>query len=299
MINRHARYPLGAALLLLAGGALSTGGVIVRHIDGADGWQILFFRSVAVIAILMAVLLIRYRGAIVAPFRAIGRDGLVYAVGLGLGFAAFIQAITLTAVANVVIIESTTPLFAAVAGWFLLGERLPRSMVIAIGVAVVGIAVMIGDTLEAGGLRGNLIAIGVPLSTVVVVMVVRRAPTTDMMPATVLAAVVGAAIGVAAAQSVDIPAGDIGLASLMGLLQIVIGFTLINIGSRYVPAADAGLYVLAEVFLAPLWVWAVINEVPATLTFLGGGIVMVAVIGASLERRHAAMAVSVPAAGAD
>jgi drug/metabolite transporter (DMT)-like permease len=292
--SRHARYPFGAALLLLAGAALSTGGVIVRHIDGADGWQILFFRSAAVIVILMAVLLVRYRGAIVAPFRAIGRDGLIYAVGLGLGFAAFIQAITLTAVANVVIIESTTPLFAAVAGWFLLGERIPRSMVIAIGVAIIGIAVMIGDTLESGGMRGNLIAIGVPLSTVVVVMVVRRSPHTDMMPATVLAAVVGAVIGIAAAGSADIPVGDIGLASLMGLVQIVIGFSFINIGSRYVPAADAGLYVLAEVFLAPLWVWMVINEVPTTLTFLGGSIVMAAVIGASLERRRASKTVTVP-----
>ncbi len=277
-------YVAGAAMILLAGGALSTGGVIIRHIDGADGWQILFYRSLAVFAAMLVVVAVRYRGAVIGPFRATGRHGVVYALGLGMGAVCFVQAITLTEVANVVAMIAITPLLAALAGRVILREPVHRATWIAIAVAIVGIAVMIGDAVEGGGLKGNLIALGVPASTVIVVMVVRTRPHVDMMPATAMSGVVAGAVGAAAAGSFDVPSGDIGLSFFMGFVQIGIGFTLLSVGARYVPAADAGLYALAEVVLAPIWVWIVFSEVPTTLTFVGGGIMLTAVYGASFWR---------------
>ncbi len=284
--TRDARYTLGAAMVLLAGVAFSTGGVIVRQVEFADGWQILFYRSLTVILSVFVIVAVRYRGAVVAPFRAIGRGGLVYALGLGIGFACFVQAITLTAVANVAVIGSTTPLFAVLAGRLLLGERVVPAMWIAIAVSLAGIGVMLGDAFEGGGLLGNVVALGVPMSTVVVVTVVRRAPSVDLLPATILAGVVGVAIGAVAAGSLDVPAPDIGFSALMGFVQIAIGLTLITFGARFVPAADVGLFALTETVLAPLWVWAFVDEVPTTLTLVGGGIVLAAVLGVAIWRRR-------------
>ena len=295
MAGRGARWPapgyaLGALLAVLAGVALSTGGVIVREIDEADGWQILFYRSLAVSVSLTAITAVRYRGAVHAPFRAVGWPGVVYALALGLAFTSFVQAVTLTSVANVSVMISTQPLFAAAAAWLVLRERVQPAIWMAIVVALAGIAVMLGDAVEGGGLRGNLVALGMPMGMAVVLLVLRSRPAVDMMPATALAGVVGMAVAAgAAAGSLAVPWGDAGLAILMGVGQITLGFTLINLAARWVPAADMGLYVLSEIALAPLWVWASVNEVPTTLTFVGGGIVLTAVIGAMWRRRREAL----------
>ena len=277
-------------LALLAGVAFSTGGVIIREVAEADGWQILFYRSLMVLASLTAILALRYRSRLGRAFRDVGWLGLLYALALGLAFASFVQAVTLTAVANVSVIISTEPLFAAAAAWLVLRERVQPAIWMAIVVALIGIAVMLGEALEEGGLRGNLVAFGVPMATAIVVLVVRVRPARDLMPATALGGLVGMAIAVGgSAGSLAVPWGDAGLSFLMGVVQIALGFTLITLAARWVPAADVGLFAMSEIPLAPLWVWATVNEVPTTLTFLGGGIVVVAVVVAMLWRRRTAL----------
>ena len=283
-------YALGAALALLAGAAFSTGGVLIREMAEADGWQILFYRSLMVLVGITVFVAVRYRGRVGAAFRGIGRPGLIYALALALAFASFIQAVTLTAVANVSVIISTEPFFAAAVAWLVLRERVSRAVWTAIVAALIGIAVMLGDALEGGGLRGNLVALGVPAATAVVVVVVRARPARDMMPAIALGGAMGMAIAAAgSAGSLAAPWGDIGLALRMGVTQIALGFTLLTLAARWVPAADVGLFVLSEIPLAPLWVWATVNEVPPTLTFLGGGIVVGAAIAAMLWGRRTAL----------
>lgn len=280
-------YALGAALAILAGGALSTGGVIVREIDEAGGWQILFYRSLAVVVVISVFVALRSRGAVWASYRGVGWPGLAYALALGLAFTAFVQAVTLTAVANVAVMISTQPLFAAAAAWLVLRERVHPTIWAAIALALTGIGVMLGGAVEGGGLLGNLVALGVPGGMAVVLLAVRVRPRTDMMPAVALAGLVGMTVAAAASGgALAAPWGDAGLAMLMGLIQIALGFALINLAARWIPAADVGLYELSEIPLAPLWVWASVNEVPTTLTFVGGGIVVTAVVTAMLRLRR-------------
>ena len=212
-------------------------------------------------------------------------------MALALAFTCFVQAVTLTAVANVSVIISTQPLFAAAAAWLVLRERVSPAIWMAIVVALIGIGVMLGDALEGGGLGGNLVALGVPAGTAVVLLVVRARPAVDMMPATALGGAVGMAIAAAVSTgSLAVPWGDVGLAVLMGMTQIALGFTLVSLAARWVPAADVGLFLLSEIPLAPLWVWATVNEVPTRLTFLGGGIVVAAAVAAMLWGRRRALA---------
>ena len=116
-------YLFGVACVLAGGLCLSLAGVLVRHIEHADGWQILFFRSVTFFIMLSSILAVRYRSRTLAAFRAVGWRGLVVSLSLGLGSVCYIFALLNTTVANAMFIIGASPLVAAAAGWILLGER--------------------------------------------------------------------------------------------------------------------------------------------------------------------------------
>lgn len=280
---RHPRYPLGVCFCLLAGVCLSTGGLIVRHIEAADGWQILFFRAVGYVAALIAFLLLRYRGRVVRPFLAIGRPGLVIATALGLGFICYLFALLLTKVANTVFIVSSGPFFAAVLGWLVLREQVPPRAWIAIGFALVGIAIMFGDGLVAGHWLGDLIALGAAITFAVMLVTVRFAGERDMVPATCLAGVLVGAVALAMAPDLAVSLRDCLLSLLLGVFQVGAGFLLVTLGTRYVPAAEAALLTLSEAVLAPLWVWLAFAESPSRASLIGGLIVLAAVAGHAIS----------------
>ncbi len=279
---RHARYPLGVGLCLLAGVCLSTGGLIVRHIESADGWQILFFRAIGYVAMLLVFLLLRYRGRIVRPFLAIGWPGVVIAVSLGGGFVCYLFGLLLTTVANTVFIVSSGPFFAALLGWLLLRERVSRLAWIAIAFALLGIAIMFADGLAVGHWLGDLVALGAPVTFAVMLVAIRHAGERDMVPATCLAGIVVGLIALAMAPDLDLTLNDTLLSLLLGIFQVGAGFLLITLGTRYVPAAEAALLSLSEAILAPLWVWLAFGESPTGLSLFGGIIVLSAVVGQAL-----------------
>ncbi len=282
-VPRDVRYPLGAGLVILAALALSSGGVLIRHIDGADGWQILFYRSFTGALTIFAVLVLRYRRSLVAAFRRVGAAGVLGALFLGAAFACFVWAVVLTSVANVALIGSTSPLFAASLAWLVLGERVGRSVALAGAGALLGITVMFADSVSGGGWDGNLVALGLPFSFAIVLIVFRRRPTIDMLPATCLAALVAMSIGAVMVDGFTVSRHDAALASLLGVLQIGLGFSLITIGSRWVPAAEVALLLLLEAILSPIWVWVWADEIPRDATLIGGGFVLAAVTGQAIQ----------------
>jgi drug/metabolite transporter (DMT)-like permease len=290
---RDPRYPSGVAMVMLAGVCLSSGGLIVRHIGDADGWQILFFRSLAFSVTVFVLVCVRNRGWVLDSFRRIGWNGAAVAVSLGLGFSFYLFGLLLTTVANVVFTVSTSPLFTALLGWAVLGERVSVTTWAVIGAALAGVTVMFAESLSAGLWLGNLVALGAPLLFAVTVVALRRAHNVDMLPATCLGGLVAAALAAIMAEGLVIPARDLGLSVLLGVGQIGAGFTLITLGARYVPAAQVALLSLTEVVLAPLWVWIFVGETPGALSLLGGCIVVgaVAIQAAAGLRRGAAAAV--------
>ena len=276
-LRRHPRYPLGVALCLLAGVCLSTGGFIVRHIEDAGGWQILFFRAVGYVAALFLFLLFHYRGRVARPFADVGAPGLVIALSLGLGFACYLFAILMTTVANTVFIVSSSPFFAAVLAWLILGEQVSRRAWAAIACALAGMAIMFGDGLVAGHWLGDLVALGAAVTFAIMLVAIRFAGERDMVPATCLAGLVVGLISYLMAPDLEISLRDAGLSLLLGAFQVGAGFLLVTLGTRYVPAAEAALLTLSEAVLAPLWVWLAFAESPSGTSLLGGLIVLAAV----------------------
>jgi uncharacterized membrane protein len=157
---QDAKYPLGVAMVLVAGVCLSFGGLILRHVESADIWLMVFYRSLTFSGTLFLFLLVVYRGRVVRPFLAIGREGVVVALSLGAGAICYLLAIDLTTVANVVFILGSGPLWTALLGRLVLGERVRPVTWAAMAAALCGITLMVAEGLGSGRLAGNVIALG-------------------------------------------------------------------------------------------------------------------------------------------
>jgi drug/metabolite transporter (DMT)-like permease len=276
---RDARYPLGVAMVLAAGVCLSFGGLILRHVQDADIWLVIFYRSLTFVATLLVFLGLRYRGGFAGAFRAVGWSAVPVALALGGGSVLYLFAIKLTTVANVMFVLSSAPLVTAVLAWYLLRERLRPATWMAILAALGGISIMVAGGLGSGRLPGNLAAFGAVLCFAAMVIAIRRARTLDMVPATCLGGLVAAAISAAMAGDFAISGHDLAMCLLLGSGQLGAGFLLITLGTRYLPAAEVPLLAMSEVVLAPLWVWLWVDEVPSGTTMLGGIVVLAAVFG--------------------
>ena len=275
--GRHGRgYAYGLAAILLAAIAASSAGILVRQIEVASGWQILFYRSLAFSLVVLVVVVGRHRSRTVAAFRAIGRPGLVAAISLGGAFIAFIFALLWTTVAEAVFILSCAPFFAALLGRMVLGEAVGGAMWAAMAIALGGIAVMVADGLGGGG-WGAAAALAACLGYAAAIVALRAGRGVDMMPATCLSGVFAGLVCLPFVGSLAIGGHDLVFALVLGSGQIGLQYILVTIAARHVPAAQIALLMLVEVALAPLWVWIGIGEVPSGHTLAGGAIVAVAV----------------------
>jgi len=275
-------YGRGVAFVLAGGTCLSLGGVLIRHIETAGGWQIVFYRAIGFILALSIYLAIRHRRRFFASFLAIGWPGVIAAMSLGFGTACYVFGMLLTSVANVVFTLTVGPFFAAGVGWLVLRERIRLPTLLAMLAAAAGVGLMLADGLVSGTWLGNVIALGAPLTLAITVVAWRSNPGVDMVPATLLSGVIGLAIGALMANDLAISTHDLLLSLLLGSAQLGAGFLLFTLGSRSVPAGEVPLYGLAETVLAPIWVWLAINEVPSPLTLGGGVIVLSAVVMAAV-----------------
>ncbi len=279
---RHSRYALGVGLVLMAGICLSFGGLILRHVEAANGWQILFYRSIAAAIAVFGFLVIRYRGRIVKPFTNIGRDGLVVAASLFVGAQGYVFALQHAPVADVMFILAASPVLMALAGWVFLRERVPASTWLAIGAGLVGMVVMFGQQASSGALLGKTLAFVIMVPFVFMVIALRRSKAKDLVPATCLGTAAVIPFTALVAGDLTISTHDLGLAVLLGTAQFGAGFLLMTLGSRYVPAAQVSLFMLTEPILAPVWVWMFVSEEPSIATLLGGALILGAVVAQSV-----------------
>ncbi|SVD48880.1 uncharacterized protein METZ01_LOCUS401734, partial [marine metagenome] len=167
-------YLRGILMVVASALFLSTSGVGLRVIESASAWQILFYRSISMMALVLLVLVLVNRHTWVSRFKNIKADDILLALVLGTGFVAYVFALLTTTVANALFIFSAAPFFAALLGWFLLGERVPLRTCIAIGGAVMGLGIMVGAGVAGGHYLGNLIALWLPISYAIAVVLVRR-----------------------------------------------------------------------------------------------------------------------------
>jgi len=268
----------GPLLVFLGALSLSFGGLIVKSFEGANLWQILFWRSIFFILVVSIFLILTYRKKLFNAFLSSGIPGLVGGLILSTGFCGYVFAMYNTTVANTNFIIQTQTIFLAIFGYFFLKEKISKITLVSIVLAISGIMLMVGSSLSPGQTSGNIAAFIMPVSFAILILIIRKYPNVDMVPLQLIAGIIAMIIGYLVAGKISISLYDIYLGFLAGFFQLGFGFILITIGARRTPSAMVGIIMLTEAVLGPLWAWLFINEKPPLIAIIGGSIVIFAVL---------------------
>jgi len=271
----------GPWLVLAAAVVWSFGGVFARLLGDLDPWSVIFWRSGWAAAFLVGFMLWRdgLRGAL-GLFRTMGGPGLVVALAFATASTAFVIALQVTTVANVLLIQAGTPLIAALMAWALFGERVARPTWAAIAAVLLGVTVMVSGSLGgAVAPLGDALALVVALAFAAATVVTRRYAGVRMAPAVAFGMILAGLGGAVKAGDLAVEPAEMGLLFAFGALNLGLGLALFVTGARLTPAAIAALLGVAETMLGPVWVWLALGEIPGSRTIVGGAIVLAALVG--------------------
>ena len=268
----------GPLLIFFGALSLSFGGLIVKSFEGATLWQILFWRSLFFSFTVLTFLIITYKSKVLKSFYDSGLPGFIGGLILSIGFCGYVFAMYNTTVANTNFIISLQILFLAIFGFFFLKEKINLITLISIILAMSGVLLMVGNSLSPGELSGNLAAFTMPITFAVLIMIVRKFPSVDMVPAQFVAGISSCLIGLSLSPTIMISPHDIFLGFLAGFFQIGFGFIFITIGARTTPSAMVGIIMLSESVLGPIWAFLFVNEIPSLYGLIGGAIILFAVL---------------------
>lgn len=275
----RASYYRTALLLVIASAfANSANGLIVRSMESANDWQIVFYRSWFLAGAIAVVFVVQSGGRLAAALRDLRPWMVLGSVLIAAVNTLFILSITHTTVANTMFLLSGAPFFAALLGRLLLGERVARGVWVAMSVALFGMAVMLWEGMGAGTLYGNSLALLAAVCFGAFAVVLRKGRGINMLPIVVFGAVLG---GMNSAFMCDgafaIPLRDAALLFVWGALLSGTVHVIFTWGSRHVPGAELTLLILIEFILSPMWVWLAIDERPSLATLVGGSLVLASV----------------------
>ena len=271
----------GPFLIFFGALCLSFGGLIVKSFEGANLWQILFWRQFFFAIVVVLYLLFSYRKNFFKSFYKSGLPGFIAGLFLSVGFAAYVFSMYTTTVANTNFIITTETIFLAIFGYFFLKEKINLITFISIILGMSGVLLIVGSSLSVQSSEqflGNIVAFVMPISFAILVIIIRKYPNVDMVPSQFTAGIAAAIIGFFIAGKLSISPHDLFLAFLAGFFQIGFGFILITIGSQTTPAAVVGVLMLTESIFGPLWAWLFISEIPPVSVLVGGGIIIFSIL---------------------
>jgi drug/metabolite transporter (DMT)-like permease len=279
------------ALMILVTLMWSIAGVVTRHLDSARSFEVTFWRSAFnAIALSFALSAMRgralWRGIVRAPW-PVWASGVCWSVM----YTAFMVAITLTSVANVLVTMSIGPLLTALLSRLVLGHRLAARTWVAIGVAGVGIAWMFWREAQAsapGQLAGIAVALGVPVAAAINWTLLQHShhgeavPNADDGQDMMSAVLIGALISVLAMLPLSLPlqasAHDVSLLALLGVFQLAVPCLLVVRLTHVLPGPEIALLGLLEVVMGVAWAWLGAGEQPSVATLSGGALVIGALV---------------------
>jgi drug/metabolite transporter (DMT)-like permease len=275
----------GFVLILIGAFFLSWGGLLVREFDSADIWQILFWRAFFFTITLIIFIYSIYKNEAISVIKKSGFPGILGGFAMSLGFIAYIVSMTQTTVANVLFIISTQTIWLAAFGYLFLREKISLKTLFSIILAMIGITVMIKGSLGTGSLFGNLVALFIPINFAFLILLIRKFTKLDLVPALFYGGTIIVIIGFFMSKTIIITSHDLLISFVLGAFQHAFGFICIVIGTRSTPAVTVGLLMLTETLLGPFWVWLFRSEIPPMSVFIGGSIIVAAVIFKTLDQK--------------
>lgn len=274
-------YRLGIAYAVIAALCFSTAGLLMRRLE-LDAWEIVFWRCVFAAPTLGAYLILRHRGRLWAVVRDMGWAGALSGIAMAYTLTAYCLALDVTLVANAVACLGITPFLTALIGWVALRERIAPMTWLGMVAALAGILMIVSRSIGEGDLLGNLLALSLAAVYAVYLVMMRRARGFDMIPAALLATLIGGVVALPLGLPFEIAWGDLPYLVGFGAGQLGAGLLFLTLATRYVPAAPLSLIMLIEPVGGVLWAWLGAGETPVGITLAGAGLVLLAGLGNAL-----------------
>ena len=271
---------IGMILVVLSAVAWSTAGFFAR-VAPVDIWVVLFWRSLFGGLSIAALAMIQKRGIAVEWWRAFSPAGIAMMALNIIGMMSFVYALRNTTIANVTVIYATLPFITAILAWLWFRERAKPRTLIGSLVAGAGVAITVGGTLALGGathLLGDLAALSLTIAFAFMTVIMRRHREAAMLEAVTLGCFFMSIIALFLCDPFAVTASDIAWIAAFGIVTQGGGLGIYTLGARRLPSAQAALLSASEVPLSPLWVWVFFDEVPAMETFIGGALVLGAIL---------------------
>jgi drug/metabolite transporter, DME family len=297
MAAQQQSYSTGVVFVLLATLGWSVSGLFVRLMPELNGFQINCWRGFWTGISILCWLFIAYgpMGSLRA-LRNIPMTALLLSAGFfAFGSTMYVTSLTLVSTAVISVIGATSPLFTGLLSPWVTGEKVGWPAWVAAVTALFGMGIIAWDGLQAGYWIGMLVCLLVPFAFAMQTMALRRYRNVDMTPAIGVGGFLAfggagiAGFALSPGGGFDVEPDKVALLAAMALVQLTIPLIFFIKGARSVPAITLSLIAMLDAVLNPLWPWIFVNEVPEQAAFIGGAVIICAVIlsifGSQLQRR--------------
>jgi len=260
----------------------SIAGVVTRHLEQARSFEVTFWRSFFTVLSLLVLLPFVQGRAVFGKLRRAGAALWLSGLCWSVMFTAFMVALTLTSVANVLVTMAFGPFLTALVARMVIGHRIPGRTWLAIVVAGLGIATMYGTQVSGSRFAGTAVALCVPLAAAgnwtITQWSHREGRDVDLVPAVLLGAALSSLVTLPLATPFAASPHDIGLLAMLGLVQLAIPCALSVVCARVLKAPEIALLALLEVIFGILLAWIGADEVPTQAVLTGGALVIGALV---------------------
>jgi DME family drug/metabolite transporter len=276
MLKKHA-----VLLILLGGTFMSFVGLYMRLFSEADGFQILFYRSLSLSFMVGLVCCLRRRVMPLTFLKSIDRTDFLIGLVISLAFACYVFAMLYTTVASTLLILSATPFMTATIGWLWISERPKAITWVAMAFASAGIYFMVKSGHQLGNNVGNVLALLSGFWFALMLVMARRSGKDDILGGTfiggVICILIGASMAFLVGTGLKVLTLDLFIIFVMGAFGIGIGIAFVTWGASHVPAAEVSILVLIESVLGPIWPWLLLGETMTLSEIFGGALVLASV----------------------
>ena len=270
----------GIQMMVLSATLVSTSGLIFRNFDNIDVFEIVFFRSLALVSVMSFVIIWFYRCKSLEVVKAIGLWGVLGAAFFAGAQTSYVFAFSYTSVANITFTIAVAPFLTAILAKLFLAESIPKSTLIAMLFAAAGVCILFYSNVNFESFVGTLLALTTACCFSCFAVILRKKREIEMLPVLLVTGLltipVGAGFG---SWENSISLTDISLCVLWGALLQGFGQSLLVTASKALKASEIPLIMLLEFSLGPIWVWLFLNETINIGTLIGGGIVFSSILG--------------------
>ena len=268
----------GISIIFLGVFLVSFGGLTVKSFETENPWQILFWRQFFFSITIFIFLLTKYKRDIFKVLIKSSFVSLIMGCGLFFGFVGFVYSMLNTSVANVNFINTSQVIFLTIFSFIFLKEKINLITIISIIIALIGIVIIFLNSLYVGDLKGNIIALAIPLCFAGVVIFVKKFPNCDLTLSGIMGSFFVMIYALFASEYIFISKHDFLLSIVAGVFQTGLPFIFLIIASKYISSSIIGLVMLLEALLGPAWAFIFIDDIPSINVFIGGSFILFGVI---------------------